>query len=57
VKRALEPDGVAGIWSADRSERFERALDAAGMRWRRIALDASAGRGIAEHSIYLASRA
>lgn len=55
VKRALVPDGVAGIWSADRSASFERALGAAGMRWRRIALDAS-GRGIVEHSVYLARR-
>jgi spermidine synthase len=56
VKRALVSDGVAGVWSADRSAGFERALDAAGLRWRRIALDASGGRGVAEHSVYLARR-
>jgi len=56
VKRALVRDGVAGVWSADRSDRFERELAAAAMRWRRTALDASGGRGIAEHSIYLARR-
>jgi spermidine synthase len=56
VKRALVSDGVAGVWSADSSPRFERELEAAGMKWRRIGLDASAGRGNPEHSIYLARR-
>jgi spermidine synthase len=54
VRRALVSDGVAGVWSADRSVRFERELDAVALRWRRVAVDASGGRGIAEHSIYLA---
>jgi spermidine synthase len=56
VKRALVSDGVAGVWSADPSPRFERELDASGMKWRRIGLDASGGRGKSEHSIYLAPR-
>jgi spermidine synthase len=56
VERALVQDGVAGVWSADPSARFEREFDRAGMAWRRIALDASGGRGVAEHSIYLGRR-
>ncbi len=56
VKRALVPDGVAGVWSADPSAPFERELDAAGVKWRRIALAANGSRGNLEHSIDLARR-
>jgi spermidine synthase len=54
AKRAVRPEGIVGFWSADRSAAFEDDLDAAGLRWRRVAVDARGGGRGPEHSIYLA---
>jgi spermidine synthase len=54
AKRALARDGRIGFWSADRSPGFEEALEAAGMKWRRVDVDARGGEAGPEHSIYLA---
>jgi spermidine synthase len=54
AKNAMSANGVIGFWAADRSARFEQALAAAGMRWRRVDIDARGGGGGPEHSIYLA---
>lgn len=54
MMRALAPNGVAAFWSADRSSSFEHTLDAAGLDWRRVAVDARGGDSGPEHSVYLA---
>jgi spermidine synthase len=54
TKSALARDGRIGFWSADRSMGFEADLEAAGMKWRRVDVDARGGDTGPEHSIYLA---
>jgi spermidine synthase len=54
AKRAVRPEGIVGFWSADRSAVFEDNLDAVGLRWRRVGVDARGGGRGPEHSIYLA---
>ena len=54
VGAALRPAGVLAVWSADPSAPFERALDAAGLVWDRVAVAARGVAGDPEHVIYLA---
>jgi spermidine synthase len=50
--RAVAFDGAIGFWSADRSVGFENVLDAAGLQWRSVVVEARSGGP--EHAIYLA---
>ena len=54
IKDALTLGGVLGVWSADCSLGFENALEMAGMRWRRVIVDACSHGNGREHTIYLA---
>jgi spermidine synthase len=57
LKRALAPNGIVGVWSADHSLAFENALETAGMIWRKVEVTVeSRGDGVV-HIIYLARRA
>jgi spermidine synthase len=54
LKKALTLDGILSVWSADRSAGFENALEAAGMKWRRVDVNIRSGDNGPEHAIYLA---
>lgn len=54
LRMALARDGVLAIWSADRSTRFERALEEAGFSWRAAEVAARGVSGDPAHVIYLA---
>ena len=53
LHRALRPGGVAVIWSAFRSQRFERALRNAGFDARSVTARARGDRG-ARHTLFVA---
>jgi len=57
TKKALAHGGIVGVWSASRSMGFENVLDASGLRWRRVDVDARGGADGPEHTIYLAREA
>ncbi|PWB78981.1 MAG: hypothetical protein C3F11_21810, partial [Methylocystaceae bacterium] len=55
LRRALAPRGVLAIWSADRSARFEKRLEAAGFSWRAAEISARGAVNDVTHTIYFAS--
>ncbi|MGD1036943.1 MAG: hypothetical protein ABR878_07035 [Roseiarcus sp.] len=57
IKRSLGSHGTVGIWSADVSSKFEKAMDAAEMTWKRTPVDARGGTTGPDHTIYIAQAA
>lgn len=54
IRRALRPRGMLAVWSADRSARFEQALDAAGFEVEVHDVPARGSAADPLHVIYLA---
>lgn len=54
IRRALHPDGVLAVWSADRSPAFAAALRAAGFHHQAQDVPARGGADDPLHTIYLA---
>jgi spermidine synthase len=52
IRSALAPGGVFGLWSADRSPKFEHVLETGGFRFERIEVDVRGAHG-PTHTIYL----
>jgi spermidine synthase len=57
ARSALAPGGVIAVWSADRSEAFERRLRESDLDWRVVDAPATRAPCAPLHSIYLARRA
>ena len=53
LKELLQPNGVAGFWSADRSPEFESRLASLDWNWRQVQVPVAASNNRVAHTVYL----